>query len=201
MNSSIPNIVIRQNRESTAWFRLEPPKWQYVSPTPQLKQQGLTPTKLREIVDSINQTAEDTYNLHVFVAGYGRVVIMVFGFGFVVGTFVYFWICPYLLRQAIFILIPALFLIGVLGWWVQRTDENATSSASERIRKEVEDTLNEEWQHSHGIRWDIVTESRSTVSRNDDGSTSARTTWYYDIAVRSLKVPMVPVAVVPSPVL
>ena len=193
MNSSISSIIIRQNRESTEWFRAEPPKWQYVSPTPELEQQGLTPNKLREIIDSLNRIAEDAFNSYVFANGYGRAVILISFIGLFVVTVANFNSHPFAAQFFVMFIIGIL-AIGMFAWWVKRTDAIAVRSASEMMRIEVEDKLNEEWQHSHGIRWDILSESRSIVRHDNDGTTSTLTIWYYDISVRSLKPAIVPVS-------
>ena len=55
------DIVIRQDQISTSGCGLcgnaGHPTWQYVSPTPQLEQKGLTSNVLREIIESINQNS------------------------------------------------------------------------------------------------------------------------------------------------
>lgn len=176
------SIVIRQHRDSTTRHRVEPPKWKYIIPSPQLEQQGLTPHKLTEIIDSLNQMAEDIVNLHIIANGYGRIFTLIPFYGFIIGLFS----THKSAFDRVSICSISTVIMMLLSQWIRWTDHIAIRNAQKTIKREIEGKLNEEWKHNQDIRWDVVMESTGSVHHDNYGRSTTQKICYYDIAVQAL---------------
>ena len=179
---SMSSIVIRQHRASTTRHRVEPPKWKYIIPSSQLEQQGLTAHKLTEIIDSLNQMAEDIVNLHIIANGYGRIFTVIPFCGFIIGLFS----THKSAIDRVSICSISTVIMMLLSQWIRWTHHIAIRNAQKTIKRVIENKLNEEWKHNHGIRWDILMESTGSAHHDNYGRNTTKKIYYYDIAVRSL---------------
>jgi len=165
------------------------PQWEYSMPTPALEAKGLTVSKLREILEGINNTSMNTlqnnYNpttsrlvlIPCFIAITGFLLIPIgiatdSGFGLptlsVVG----------LICFAAGACLCMATLVAVGGKYAKAYDQCMLE-----MKQFVEQTLNEQWQNSNNVRWNIVSQQIiETSGSGNDRRISTKTLLHIQVA-------------------
>jgi len=131
------------------------PQWSYASPTPDMEAKGLTPSRLREILQQINNDANETmaqnFNRHLPKVRFIFFLVTILGFILIPATGG---------SNGMYAVGIALFVIGGVGnvgsWWFVHTRHiQAVQACVDQLREYVDGELNEQWQKAHGIRWSL----------------------------------------------
>jgi len=161
------------------------PQWSYSSPTPDMEAKGLTPSKLREILQQINNDSNKTmaqnFNPNLPKVRFIPFVLILIGM----------IICTTSMGSTggsgTFLVGMALFGIGGFGtvgsfWFVNSRHMQAVQMCVDQLRQYVEGELNEQWQKAHGIRWSIgTTQILQTDGTSRNRGIAARTLHHIQI--------------------
>jgi len=161
------------------------PHWSYASPTPDMEAKGLTPSKLREILQQINNDSDNTmaqnFNPNLPKVRFIPFVLILIGM----------IICTTSMGSTggsgTFLVGMALFGIGGFGtvgsfWFVNSRHMQAVQMCVDQLRQYVEGELNEQWQKAHGIRWSIgTTQILQTDGTSRNRGIAARTLHHIQI--------------------
>ena len=151
------DVILRQNQSKS--FNTPPFRWSYVSPTPTLESQGLTPSTLKCILDTINKNVQRDYlskfNPCYQYFSYLPYIGILIGFGLIISDIMNLEKDPWI---GVIIIAISIILAAISSFIVKRLYIKAVLYALYNMKLYVQVTLNQEWQRSNGIRWTIISE-------------------------------------------
>ena len=158
-----PNdILIPQGQRSSVSCDASPPHWNYITPTPVLKERGLTTTLLRQIIADINEQASADFkeSWNPFCVCLAAVPCI----GILVGFVLFVMAMQQMSAQGGSKPFAAMAVFGISAFGLMitcfmanRSYATAFDIAIDGMRTYVEETLNDDWQE-YGIRWTVTTE-------------------------------------------
>jgi len=165
---------------------LTAPQWVYAAPTPDMEAKGLKASKLREILQKINDDADKTmardYCCNGWPSRFRNVpwILPLIGFAlYSMGS------TAELIGVALLMIGPC---IGVcVVWWVLSRWRHEWQICVDEMKQYVQETLNEEWQNSNGIRWTV--ETCQILQTRGNGRRQSRTLTLYHIQITDLTPP------------
>merc|ERR1719295_334121 len=173
-------IALNMVNHNSHLCNLRGPQWDYAAPTPDMEAKGLFPSKLQEILQQINNDADEAMTQHfnpnlkkLLFLPLIPLILLILGLIDFIGNINRFEI---ICGVATFICWICSFCIVEYLW------KRAHQICVDQMKQYVEGELNEQWQRRHGIRWSIATtQVVDTHGTGSDRRISTKTLYHIQI--------------------